>query len=171
MKQTLVIVRGAPASGKTTLCSQLRDTENKIAWLSVDGIKPIFSNFDDRDIDISYQTALEVLKFLLEHGYSVVFDGIFVRPEHQEYLQQALQIAEEKGVQVKIYQLTVSLETALKRHSKREWAREGEKEAALETVKRLHEKVKNAPIEGAIELNTEESSLEECVNVIRKELV
>jgi predicted kinase len=162
MKQTLVIVRGAPASGKTTLCSQLRDTENKIAWLSVDGIKPIFSNFDDRDVEISYQTALEVLKFLLEHGYSVVFDGIFVRPEHQEYLQ---------GVQVKIYQLTVSLETALKRHSKREWAREGEKEAALETVKRLHEKVKNAPIEGAIELNTEESSLEECVNVIRKELV
>lgn len=168
MKQTLVIVRGAPASGKTTLCGQLRDTEKRVAWVSVDGVKPIFSHFDDRDVDISYRTALVLIKYLLEEEYSLVFDGIFVRPGQLEYLNQAINIAKEKGIEVKIYQLTCSLETTLKRQEKRNWTSSKNKEEGMETVRRLYQRVLDNPIEGAIELNTEKHTLEECIKIVKK---
>lgn len=166
MKQTLVILRGAPGSGKTTLGDKLRDTDKKVAWISVDGVKPIFSNFDDRDVDISYRTTLVLLRFLLEEGYSIVFDGIFVRPEQLNYFNQAIKIATDKNIPVKIYQLFCSLETTLKRHEKR--LRDKSMHIDMETVRRLFEKVQNNPIPDSIELDTEKNSLEECLIIIRK---
>jgi chloramphenicol 3-O-phosphotransferase len=168
MKQTLVIVRGAPASGKTAICSNLRDTDNKIAWVSVDGVKPIFSNFDDRDVDISYKTTLALIRYLFDEGYSVVFDCIAANPKHLEDLNQLIQLAQDKNIRVKIYQLECSLDILLERHMKREYVKSRDLQTESETVERIYNKIQANPLSDALKLDTEKSSLEECLEIIRE---
>ncbi len=43
MNQYLVILRGAPGSGKTTLAKSFRNFEEKVAWLKVDNFKDFFA--------------------------------------------------------------------------------------------------------------------------------
>jgi len=42
MKQVLIVLRGAPASGKSTISKRLRDSDNKIVWLKTDNLKSFF---------------------------------------------------------------------------------------------------------------------------------
>jgi len=41
--QFLVIIRSAPASGKTTIAKELRSFKDKVVWLKVDNFKDFFS--------------------------------------------------------------------------------------------------------------------------------
>ncbi len=43
MTQFLVIIRGAPASGKSSIAKKLRNYSKKVAWLKVDNFKDFFS--------------------------------------------------------------------------------------------------------------------------------
>lgn len=44
MKQVLIVLRGAPDSGKSTISKRLRDSDNKIVWLKTNNFKPFFSD-------------------------------------------------------------------------------------------------------------------------------
>lgn len=166
MKQTLVILRGAPASGKTTIGENLRDFDKKIVWFKTDNIKPFFSDFEDKALDVVMETALATLNYLLDEGYSVVYDGIFKNPE---YAQRAINLAKNKNISTVIYQLTCSLKTLQNRDKTRKGVKEGcRKPLGDEIIESLFNKVENSPIEGAIELDTENNSLEECLEIIKK---
>ena len=80
MKQVLVILRGAPSSGKSTLANKLRDYDKRIVWLKVDNFKPFFSDNTDLIVDDVNKTALNSLNYLLDQGFSVVMEGIFQNP-------------------------------------------------------------------------------------------
>ena len=166
MKQVLVILRGASASGKSTIGENLRDFDKKIVWLKTDNIKLFFSSFEDRTLDAVMGTALATLNYLLDEGYSVTYDGIFKKPE---YAQEAIALAKSKNIPVVVYQLVCSLETLKERDKNKEGVKEGwKKPLGDEIIEGLFNKVENNPIEGAINLNTEEKSLEECLEIIRK---
>ena len=166
MKQVLVILRGAPASGKTTIGENLRDFDKKIAWFKTDNIKPFFSDFEDRTLDAVMGTALTTLNHLLDEGYSVIYDGIFKNPA---YAQRAIEMGKSKNIPAVVYQLTCSLKTLQERDKTRKGIKEGcRKPLGDEIIESLFNKVENNPIEEAIKLNTEEKSLEECLEIIKR---
>lgn len=164
MKQTLVILRGAPASGKTTLGERLRSKENNVVWLKIDNLKPFFSEDWGDSLDEVNKLALVMINQLLSDGFSVVFDGIFKNPTHA---LDAKKLAESKNVPCVIYQLECSLETLQKREDERS-AQFQRDHFGKDTIQRLYEKVINNPIEGSIPLNTETQSIDECLEIIKK---
>ena len=166
MTQKLVILRGAPASGKTTICKNIRDIDKNIVWLSVDGIKPIFSEYKNETLEQSNKASLVMLDYLLSEGYSVIYDGIFKIPEH---LRQAEEVARKKNIPLVVYQLEASLKTLQEREKVRDGVRHGLwQPLGDDLVAGLYQKVQDNPIEEAIKLDTENMSLEECLEVIRK---
>lgn len=166
MSQKLVILRGAPASGKTKLGESLRDFDKKIAWLSIDKVKPIFSDYRDESLDVVNGAAMQMLSYLLAEGFSVVLDGIFKIPEH---IQKAIEIGKAQNVPTIIYQLKCSLEVLKERDLNKEGVKEGWRDPLGDKViESLFKKVEANPIEGAIELDTENKSLEECLEIIRR---
>jgi chloramphenicol 3-O-phosphotransferase len=167
MVQKLIILRGAPASGKTSISENLRDFDKKIVWFKTDNLKEFFSDPNEARIrDEVMETCLAALKNILDRGYSVVYEGIFVKPE---YVNWAVEIGKDKNIPVVIYQLECSLDTLKQRDKNRKGVPQGLRKAMPEEViESLYKKVEENPIEGAISLNTEEKSLEECINIIRQ---
>lgn len=166
MNQKLVILRGAPASGKTTICKNIRDINKNIVWLSVDGIKPIFSEYKNETLEQANKASLVMLDYLLSEGYSVIYDGIFKIPEH---LRQAEEVAKKRNILFVVYQLESSLKTLQEREKVRDGVRHGLwKPLGDELVAGLYQKVQENPIQEAILLNTEKQSLDECLKIVRK---
>ena len=97
MNQKIVIVRGTACSGKTTICKEIRDFDNKIAWLSIDKVKNLFSDFKDEAMDDANKSAVVILKNLLEREYSVIVDGIFKNPLHIEHI---VQVGKDKNIPI-----------------------------------------------------------------------
>ncbi len=164
MKQSLVILRGAPASGKTTLGEKLRSKELQVVWLKIDNLKPFFSEDSGDSLDEVNNIALAVVDRLLSDGFSVVFDGIFKNPEHAI---AAIELAKSKNVPVVIYQLQCSLETLQKREDERA-EKYNRPHFGKDLIEQLYLKVLNNPIDGAIILDTEKTSLDDCLEIIKK---
>lgn len=169
MAQQLVILRGAACSGKTTIAEQLRDYDKKIAWVSIDNFKRIFSNFQDAALDDVNNSAVLAVTDILDRGFSVVVDGIFKKPEH---IQAIKAVGEARKIPVTIYQLDCSLETLKQRDKDRKGVKEGWlPPLGDELIESLFRKVEENPIPGAIHLDTEKLSLEECINIVKKNFI
>lgn len=162
--QKLVILRGAACSGKTTICREIRNYDEKIAWVSVDKVKEIFSQFKDETLDDVHVSVNAIILDLLDRGFSVVVDGIFKK---SKYFEDLAKIADENKVLYVIYQLECSLETLKERDKSREgtkiWGPLGD-----ELITIIYNSVEENPIPDAIILNTEEKSIDECVKIVRK---
>ena len=166
MNQKLIIVRGAPASGKTTIGENLRDFDKKIVWFKTDNLKPFFSNYEKSHLDEVMDVCIATLKHLLDKEYSVIYEGIFIKTE---YVKRAVDLGRSKNIPVVIYQLECSLKTLQERDRTRKGIKEGCREMlGNEVIASIYEKIEQTPIEGAIKLNTEEKSIEECLDIIRK---
>ena len=164
MKQTLVILRGPAASGKTTICEKVRSYDRKIAWLSVDKFKAIFSDFEDRTLDDANKATIAELKYLLNEGFSVILDGIF---KNTDYVYLAIEIAMGKNIPVVVYELKCSLKSLKERDKSRPGVKQGyRKPLGDEVIESLFNKIENNPINGAIELDTEHQSIDKCIEII-----
>jgi predicted kinase len=162
--QRVIILRGAPSSGKSTIAKSYRNFDEKIAWLKVDNFKDFFA--DDASPALSYVngSALATLEYLLQQGFSVVMDGIFQDPSA---INTAVTIATINNIPVRVFQLEVSLEKLLERDKTREGVKEGaRKQMPDEVITRIYTALKENPYKDAILLNTEENNLEECKKII-----
>lgn len=169
MKQVLIILRGAPSSGKSTIAKRLRDYDKKIVWLKVDNFKPFFSDNTDLIVDDVNKTAINSLSYLLDQGFSVIMEGIFQDPQ---YIQQAVNLAKQKNIPVFVYQLSCSLKTLQERDKIREGIKEGcRKLLGDEVIERLYKVIESNPFIENIELDTEKASIDECTNILKKNLV
>lgn len=166
MQQTLVILRGAPSSSKSTIAKQIRDYDKKIVWLKVDSFKPFYSNNSDITVDDVNKTAINSLNYHLDMGFSVVMEGVFQNPE---YIKKAVQLAKKKNMLVFVYTLLCSLSTLQNRDRTREGVKEGcRKPLGDDVIERLFNTIKNNPYEDSLELNTENQSLETCIEIIKR---
>lgn len=166
MKQSLVIIRGTSCSGKTTISESIRNYDAKIAWISIDNFKRIFSNFQDSALDDVNKSAVLALKDILDRGFSVIADGIFKKPDH---LYAIIAVVKEKNIPFMIYQLDCSLETLKKRDKTRKSVKAGWfPPLGDELIEGLYRKVIENPIQEAIHLDTEKLSLEECIRIVKK---
>jgi len=169
LKQFLVIIRGAPASGKTTIAKQLRNFEKKIVWLKVDNFKDFFSGeaslVEQKYVD---ECALTVLEYLLNNGFSVVMEKIFFDPF---IIPQAVKLAEKKKIKVKVFQIRCSLVVLEERDRTRPGIKEGcRKPLGDEVIERIYNQLERTFYPGAIALDTENKSLKECIKEIKSEI-
>jgi len=168
MKQFLVVLRGAPASGKTTIAKRLRNFDKKIIWLKVDNFKDFFGEDTEQQLLYAYKTALPVLEYLFENGFSVVIDGIF-RDVHLDILKQAIDEAKKREISNNVFQLDCPLQTLLDRDKIRVEETHGlRKPFEKTTLIKIYENLKNNPIPNAEIMDTHSNSLEECVAIIEK---
>lgn len=168
MSQRLVILRGTSCSGKSTLAEKLRDYDKKIAWLSIDNVKRIFSDFKDATLNLDdvNQTAVITIKDLLERDFSVLVDGIFKNPAHLHAIRT---LGEEKNIPVIVYQLDCSLEGLKQRDKSRRGIIEGWlTPMGDDLIESLFRKVNENPVEGAIRIDTEKQTIEECLKTIKQ---
>ena len=168
MKQVLVILRGLPASGKSTIAKKLRNFSERIVWLKVDSFKDFFGEGTDEQLEAANEAALSSLKYLLSKNYSVVMDGVF---QDLSYIDRAGKIAGEMGLSFKIFELEISLEGAKQRDKSRDGIKEGFREPiADEVLNHILERVSSKDYSGVIKIDTENNSLEECIRIVRNHL-
>ncbi len=169
MKQFLVIIRGAPASGKTTISKQLRNFNKKIAWLKVDNFKDFFSdNVSPEEQKFVDESALATLEYLLDQGFSVIMEKIFYDPF---VIPLAVAAAKKRNIRVVIFQIKCSLATLQERDRIRPGIKEGHrKPMGDEKIKDIYEHLEQTLYPGAIILDTEKYTEEECVNIIKEKI-
>lgn len=102
MKQSLIILRGAPVSGKSSIARALRNFEKKIVWLKVDNFKSFFADDASNALDYVNGSALVTLGYLLTDGFSVVMDGVFQNPD---CIEDALNLAKSKNISARAFDL------------------------------------------------------------------
>jgi len=169
MEQFLVVIRGAPASGKTTIAKMMRNFGEKVVWLKVDNFKDFFSS----DASLAEQEyvdkcALTTLEYLLDEGFSVVMEKIFYNPF---VIPLATEVAQEKGIKTKVFQIKCPLEVLQERDRNRAGVKEGcRKLMDKEIIKDIYEQLERTYYSGAIGLDTGNFSPEDCVRKIKEEL-
>jgi len=167
--QFLVIIRGAPASGKTTIAKKLRNFKEKIVWLKVDNFKDFFAGEASlKEQEYVDNCALATLNYLLDSGFSVVMEKIFFDPS---IIPQAVDAAEKRGVQVKVFQIKCPLAVLQERDRKRPGIKEGcRKPLGDQVIERIYKQLEKTALPDAEILDTKRYSAEECVALIRKSL-
>ncbi len=167
--QFLVIIRGAPASGKTTIAKKLRDFKNKIVWLKVDNFKDFFSgNASLREQKYVDECALTTLKYLLDEGFSVVMEKIFFDPF---IIPLVIEEARERNIVAKVFQIKCSLAVLQERDKNRPGIKEGcRKPLGDQVIERIYNQLEKTFYPGAIVLDTVKLSEEECVRVIKEQV-
>ncbi len=98
----------------------------------------------------------------------MVMEGIFQNPK---YITQSVEIAKQKGIPFKVYELECSPDTLQERDKERPLVKKGwRKPLGDKVIAHLHKSVIENPWKGAEKLNTEKLSIKECVELLKKEL-
>jgi predicted kinase len=162
--QKLIILRGAPASGKTTIAKRLRNFEKKRAWLKVDNFKDFFTEDASRALNYVNGAAVATLNYLLQNSFSVVMDGVF---QDTKPIDESCRVADKLNIPNKVFELEATLETLISRDLEREGASEGLRQAlGKDTISQIYKTLKSTPYPDSTKLNTEANNLEECVKII-----
>ena len=165
--QKIIILRGATASGKSTLAKRYRNFKNKTIWLKIDNFKDYFDVLDD-DVRVHiYGAANTSLDYFLKKGFSVVMEGIFQNPNN---VQQAVNIAKKQHIPYRVFQLKVSLKTLQERDSIREGVPEGCRQPlGNDEIAKIYTVLEENYYPEAITLDTENMSIDECIAFIDKQ--
>jgi predicted kinase len=119
-EQEILILRGVPASGKSTFCDEMLKTHLHFKRISRDEFRSMLDNYShDFNLENAINKLMESsLKILLKAGYSVVIDNTNLRPK---YVKDILKIRDSVGkkIKVRLKSFDVTLDEAIERDSKR----------------------------------------------------
>jgi len=83
MKPTLILIRGSPASGKSTLARNLAEKiKGKVALLTIDEFRWIMTAHEDRDTNdyfIAFNNFLYALENYLKSDYTIIVEDAWIR--------------------------------------------------------------------------------------------
>jgi predicted kinase len=109
MKSKLIIIRGSPASGKSSLARALvKKFKGKIALLIVDEFRWIMTaheNRDSRDYKISFTNYLYALENYLKLGYTIITEDAWVKKHKDKSTDINKIVRLGKKYNAKIYQI------------------------------------------------------------------
>ncbi len=169
MEQFLAIIRGAGASGKTTIAKKFRNFDKKVVWLKVDNYKDFFTEnsslVEQKYVD---ECAVATLKYLLDSGFSVVMEKIFFDPQ---IIPLAVDEANKRHIKVEVFQIRCALEVLQERDKNRLGIKEGcRKPLGDDVIKNIYDQLEATYYPKAIELNTDKLSVDESVQKIKNSL-
>lgn len=168
MGQVLVILRGGPASGKSSVCEEVQKRNSKIVWLHVDSFKR-FVNTGNKSSDRNhwYGASAASLNYFLKNGFSVLAEGIF---QYHEHMQLFLQTAEKYVVKGKVFELASDPEILIQRDKTRKGVPQGLREPLpKETIKKLAFQIRDSHFPNAEIIDTDKESLDSIIEKILKE--
>ena len=169
MKQFCVVLRGAPASGKTTIAKRLRNYEDKVAWLKVDAFKDFFADDATPALEYVHGVALATLEYLLNQGFSVVLDGVF---QDTTAIDRIIEVAKLDGVSSSVFQLHCPLDVLLERDKNRLGVKEEcRKSLGIDVMTKIWQKLEATPYLTTINLDTQMVSPDECVAKIQQKVI
>lgn len=120
----LIVIRGAPAAGKSTLARGLvQELRGKRALLIVDEFRWVMTAHDDRDADdysLAWKNYLSCLENYLTAGYTVVTEDVWLR-KHVDAatdVDQVVALGERYGA-VHQFLIRAPLQTVLERNRAR----------------------------------------------------
>lgn len=164
-QQVFIILRGGPATGKSTICKEIQKRMPEIIWLHVDSFKRFLnSGNENRDRDHWYGAAAASLDYFLAQNFSVIAEGIF---QDHKYINLLLETAKKQNVRTKIYELLASGEVLIERDRKRKGVPEGIRpRLSKDIIKRLASQVNDNHFPEAEIINTEELTMTQIVDSI-----
>lgn len=164
MRQFLVVLRGAPASGKSTIAKEFRDLSKKVAWLKVDNFKDFFSEDGSAALEYVNGSAVASLEYLLEQGFSVVMEGVF---QDTKPIDEAIMLAKEKNIRAEVFQIQCSLSVLQRRDKERPGVKEGvRKILGDDLIAEIYQKLFQNPYAHANVLDTEKQDIAVCLKQI-----
>lgn len=168
MKQTLIILRGGPATGKSTICEAVQKENKRIIWLHVDSFKRFLrSGNDEVDRNHWYGAAAASLEYFLANKFSVLAEGIFQFTKHVEYF---IEIANKYSVKIKVFELTAPTSILVTRDSQRKGVPEKLRPSLSKgTIKNLSQQVTENHFPNAEIIETNNTSIQQIVHKILSE--
>ena len=119
MTQTLYMLKGLPASGKSTWARELINNKENIKRVNRDDIRSMLgtSEWSKKSESIVNKIRKGIIITLLEAGFSVIDDNTNLHPKNERWLRTT---AEEREIEFKIISFTdVSLKLCIIRDTKR----------------------------------------------------
>ena len=111
----LIIIRGNSASGKSAVAEQLRiELGGKVAVVGLDTLRRTILREPDELGNTDIIGLLDqTVRYSLEHGYTVIVEGILSKPKYRDLLMEMMNIP---GCDSAVFYIDVSIEETIKRH-------------------------------------------------------
>lgn len=129
MKQKILILKGLPASGKSTYAKQLVGSEpNKWKRVNRDSLRLMFAeDFGDKNEKFILQLRDMIIGKALDDGYNVIIDDLNISKKHYARIQSLF--GKKADIEINDSFLSVPLDELIRRNSER-----GEQEQVPEKV-------------------------------------
>jgi predicted kinase len=166
-KPTLVILRGGPSTGKSTICEEIRKKDPKIIWLHVDSFKRfVNSGKPNTDRDHWYHAASATLDYFLSQNFTVIAECIF---QYRKHVNIFLKTAKKHHAKALVFELVANPKSLIKRDRGRKGVPEGLRPPLPEkTIKSLTSLVNENHFPGAIIIKTDQTTIKDTVDQIFK---
>lgn len=166
--QNLIVLRGAPGTGKSTVAEKLRDIGKDKIWLHIDWLGHFFPRLLHQAHSLHYKTAKNFAEFFLSMGYSIIVDGMF---EETEWIDWFVDLAKERKIGYRVFEFTASVKDILERDKEHPGVKQGWRNPIQK--KKLKARLKwfqEHPYPKTSRVNSSEKSPEEIVRFILQEV-
>lgn len=154
----IVIITGAPGSGKTKTSKLLFETTDNSAW--VDGDSALTTNPFDRNKQrhLRYKNIASLVNNYIEEGFINIFIS-FVYARNEDIKEQ-ISLLNEKETVIKVFALVANAETLNKRHLNDDYKRVNV-ESSIELNNKINE------LGNAEKIDNSNLSIEEVAKIIK----
>ena len=166
--QIVIILRGAPSSGKSTIAYLLSKNLPNTYKFGIDSMVQTIISPGKVDMNewlkarpLDHELSEIIVKYLLDKGNNLAIEEIFLEAKE---IDKFVKIAHKIGARVFVFELKVSLEEALRREKIRPYAEEGK------PVKEAIELLDKNPYKNAIKIDTSKLTKAEILEFILQKI-
>ena len=153
----IILLRGGPNSGKTTIGRLVRDYLKRAVSIPVNTFHRFINRSSRTNKGLAFKGVINLSEFFLGLGYSVIIEDVFI---FKKSIDLFFDLGRKINVPVYLFELGVSSETALNRN--RKWG-----PPLIEArTRKLFELIKQNYDSRAIKINAEDFSVSECADKI-----
>lgn len=155
----LIILRGGPASGKTTTGNILKEKLPNTVSIPVDVVISMLAKEGKwkEFWSCGHEAARGLVEFFFREGFNVVFEELLFETS---YIEKVIRIGKKFRARIFVFELVAPVEELIKRKKK------GGFKMRANEVKRLKKMVSAFPYKNAIKIDTLKKSPEGCANFI-----
>lgn len=164
--QTLIVLRGGGATGKTTVAEKLRNEVENVAWAQADKLKGSFPGHPQREFTELHEVNLLLTEYFIKKGNSVVVDSVF---KEIAWIDQYKELAEKYNVNFAVFELFVDPKVGIERERRRPGVIQGWRRPVRDKdVKGSIEMILKNPYPDTIKIDTTDLTIDKIAEKIIK---